>query len=197
MAQHQTALVKATRSAAQRDALADTVIGAVEAAFQKLAEHRDEIIELWSEFASLQPGETIKGCHTKKEFCEVHLRRDIRSVQYMLKGGNFNRGETVSPTVVQVDHLSDLPPLTGNIRTDNKARLEYLHARGLAYPHCEDGKVIVPFVSNDAVLAALVNEQGRVLSLGDGMKAAELEGVIERYISEGVLESEEARRKRD
>jgi hypothetical protein len=87
----------------RRDALADVVIGAVMEAFQKLADHREDIAQLWSEFAHLQPGETIKGCRTKGEFCDQHLHRNIRSVQYMLRGGNHNRRETVSrPTTIQV-----------------------------------------------------------------------------------------------
>jgi hypothetical protein len=92
----------------RRDALADRVISAVTAAFQKLAEHQDEIRQLWSEFEILKPGETIKGCRTKTEFAEVHLRRNIRAVQYMLKGGNKNRGETVSCIEVNTESRAGL-----------------------------------------------------------------------------------------
>ena len=82
----------------RRDALADVVIGAVMEAFQKLADHREDIARLWSEFAHLRPGETIKGCRTKKEFCETRLRRTPRAIQYMLAGGNpNNRREIISP----------------------------------------------------------------------------------------------------
>jgi hypothetical protein len=87
-----------------REALADKVIGIVAGIYQTLDEHREEITELWSAFKNLPPGETIKGCRTKTEFCKTHLHRHIRSVEYMLKGGNHNRGETVSlPTVVTLE----------------------------------------------------------------------------------------------
>src|SRR5437764_11544883 len=94
---------------AHREALADTVIGA----FAKLAEHRDDMMQLWREFASLQPGETIKGCGTKTEFCAVHLGRSMRAVQYMLAGGNpSNRREIISlpapaeAAVLDYEHMS-------------------------------------------------------------------------------------------
>jgi hypothetical protein len=82
----------------RREALADRVTAVITAAFTKLAEHRAEIQELWDEFEKLQPGETIKGCRTKTEFCRTHIGRSLRAVQYMLAGGNHNRGETVSRT---------------------------------------------------------------------------------------------------
>jgi hypothetical protein len=81
-------------SAAQREALADTVIGA----FAKLAEHREDVARLWCEFEGLKKGETIKACHTKTEFCSVHLGRTMRTIQYMLNGGNPQNGrEIISP----------------------------------------------------------------------------------------------------
>ncbi len=77
----------------KREALAEKVV----AAFAKLAAHKTDIKNLWKEFEKLQPQETIRGCKTKTEFCEKHLGRSIRAVQYMLDGGNHSRGETVSP----------------------------------------------------------------------------------------------------
>src|SRR5580704_10605683 len=107
----------------RRDALADRVIGGVTAAFQKLAECRADIVGLWSEFDHLKPGETIKGCRTKSEFAEVHLRRNIRSVQYMLKGGNpQNRvgREIISPTVeVEAQAQPGLAPFPFNRSDDH------------------------------------------------------------------------------
>jgi hypothetical protein len=177
-----------------RDALADRVIVAVTQAFQKLAEHRTEIAELWMEFETLRPGETIKGCRTKTEFCEVHLCRTIRSVQYMLKGGNPRRGETISPPTLEVEVAPeiDLPPLTGDCRRDNQARHKFARALGHPYPYWEAGKAIIPFLCDDPVLGALINEQGRVLSLAGwglfkdekeefeqtGRKAARLEAEV-------------------
>lgn len=73
---------------ASREALADRVIEGFSTAFLKLNERRDEIQQLWIEFEKLQPGELIKGCATKREFAEQHLKRSMRAVQLMLKGGS-------------------------------------------------------------------------------------------------------------
>lgn len=44
--------------------------------------------ELWRRFDALQPGETIHNCKSRKEFCESVLKKDPRTVRYMLNGGN-------------------------------------------------------------------------------------------------------------
>ena len=138
-----------------RDALADRVIGAVVSAFQKLAEHREDIETLWREFESLKPGETIKGCRTKTEFAETHLRRSIRSVQYMLKGGNFNRGETVSLPTVEIEAVTpEEDPLynEGKLSYSDWTKLieqvltlEGRHLKGLA---CSHGVSVESLVEN-------------------------------------------------
>lgn len=80
----------------RREVLADKVIAGFSTAFTKLADYRQEIEQLWREFEELKPGETIKGCATKREFAERHLKRSIRAVQLMLKGGEAKRSENVS-----------------------------------------------------------------------------------------------------
>jgi hypothetical protein len=188
----------------KREALADRVIGAVMEAFQKLAEHREAIAQLWDEFERLQPGETIKGCHTKTEFAKVHLRRNIRSVQYMLKGGNpQNRlHEIISPPVLEVEIAHDdwraqaargevytipvpteplaLPSLTGNGTIDNLRRHEFARALHYPYPWYENGVALIPVVCSNLRLAQAVNEQARLMSLDyeSQQKAICLEGVI-------------------
>lgn len=72
----------------QREALAQRVADGVTAACAKLAEYRADIEALWQEFAALKPGETIMGCTSKTQFCDVVLNRSMRAVQYMLNGGN-------------------------------------------------------------------------------------------------------------
>ena len=125
-----------------RDALADKVIGAVVSAFTKLAEYQEQIAQLWAEFESLKDGETIKGCRTKTEFCEVHLKRNIRTVQYLLKGGNHNRRETVSPPVVEVQVEDDslynegkLSYADWNVLIEQLLALEGKNLKGLARAH--------------------------------------------------------------
>jgi hypothetical protein len=54
----------------------------------KLADLEDDIRQLWLQFENLAPNFTIMGCATKKEFCEKHLHRTPRAIQYMLDGGN-------------------------------------------------------------------------------------------------------------
>jgi hypothetical protein len=105
-----------------RDALADKVIGVFVAAFRKLADHRNEIAALWDEFGKLQPGEMIKGCHTKTEFAEVHLGRNIRSVQYLLTGGNHNRRETVSPSSGKVIDITERRQFTSAVPVVKRGR---------------------------------------------------------------------------
>jgi hypothetical protein len=55
---------------------------------QTLADLKPFIEELWRRFDQLEGRETIRGCHTKKEFCEKVLGKTARAVQYMLAGGN-------------------------------------------------------------------------------------------------------------
>jgi hypothetical protein len=55
---------------------------------QTLADLKPFIEELWRRFDQLKRDETIRGCHTKKEFCEKVLGKTARAVQYMLAGGN-------------------------------------------------------------------------------------------------------------
>jgi hypothetical protein len=94
-----------TKTAEDREALAQRIAGA----FAKFCTHKSDIVHLWAEFAKLQSGETIMKCRTKTEFCEKVLGRSIRTVQYMIQGGNFKRStpthETVSPA-----------PITGKMR---------------------------------------------------------------------------------
>jgi len=51
---------------------------------QKLIELKPYIAEVWRR---LESGETILGCTTKKQFCKL-VKRDPRTVRYMLAGGN-------------------------------------------------------------------------------------------------------------
>jgi hypothetical protein len=86
----------------RKEALANRVIHAFSVAYQKLAEHRQDIAQLWEEFETLAPDETIKGCRTKTEFAERYLHRNIRTIQYMLQGGNprnKKQGEIISPVL--------------------------------------------------------------------------------------------------
>jgi hypothetical protein len=88
-----------------REALAHKVA----AGFQALKDIEDDVRRLWAEFDSLADGETIMGYHTKTEYCESVLGRTMRSVRYMLAGGNHQRGETVSP----IDR--DVPPVDRDV----------------------------------------------------------------------------------
>ena len=66
----------------------------------KLMDLEEDIRALWIEFEDLRDGETIMGCHTKKEFCKEKLNRTPRAIQYMLTGGNpdnVKRSEIISP----------------------------------------------------------------------------------------------------
>jgi hypothetical protein len=60
--------------------LADKVIGA----FQKIADHKEEIAQLRKGFKSLKSDETIRNCHTWSDFCEIHLHHTKRAVNMML-----------------------------------------------------------------------------------------------------------------
>jgi hypothetical protein len=85
-----------------RELLAQRVIDGYKVACRKLRNIEGDIRALWAEFDKLDrsSGETIMGCSTKKEFCKRHIDRELRSVRYMLNGGNHKRaGETVSPSL--------------------------------------------------------------------------------------------------
>jgi hypothetical protein len=64
--------------------------------FKALKDIEEDVRRLWAEFDALADDETIMGCATKTEYCEKVLGRSMRSVQYMLVGGNHQRHETVS-----------------------------------------------------------------------------------------------------
>jgi hypothetical protein len=81
----------------------------VKTAFAKFAAHKGAVEALWAEFALLQGGETIHGCHTKTEFCEKVLGRSIRAVQYMLDGGNHKR--TAEPTRETISRPKEAHPV--------------------------------------------------------------------------------------
>lgn len=107
-----------------REALAQRVITGCRIIAPKLKTLADDIRLLWVEFKALQPGETILGCSTKKEFCSEHLGRTPRAVRYLLAGGNHNRGEIVSPAPTQEDDEASF-----------RLEVEMFHACGRATGH--------------------------------------------------------------
>jgi hypothetical protein len=88
-----------TALALSNEALGSHVENAVLGISKTLADLRPYIEELWTRFDALEPGQTIRGCRTRKEYCANVLQRTPRAVRYMLDGGNpvSKRGETVSP----------------------------------------------------------------------------------------------------
>jgi hypothetical protein len=82
----------------ERDKLREALAKKVAKGFRALKDIADDVRQLWAEFDALADGETIMDCHTKTEYCEKVLGRSMRSVQYMLVGGNHQRHETVSRT---------------------------------------------------------------------------------------------------
>jgi hypothetical protein len=72
----------------KREALAKQVIHRFTALEAKLTDFDADIRSLWKEFDGLKRGEKILGCTNRKQFCENHLHRTPRAVQYMLSGGN-------------------------------------------------------------------------------------------------------------
>lgn len=80
-----------------REALAHKVA----AAFAKLADHREEVLQLWREFEKLKDGETIMECRNKTEFAKQVLGRSMRTVQYLLSGRTAH---------AQCSPVSNLPP---------------------------------------------------------------------------------------
>jgi hypothetical protein len=71
-----------------REALAARVTAVFQGVFARLTDHKADIDNLWTEFSLLRGEETISGCRTKTDFCQKVLGRSIRSVQYLLTGGN-------------------------------------------------------------------------------------------------------------
>jgi len=65
--------------------LVEVAVGAIS---RKLSDLKPLVEELWRRFDQLEPGDTIRGCHTRKEFCEKCLGRTDRAVRYLLAGGN-------------------------------------------------------------------------------------------------------------
>jgi hypothetical protein len=97
-----------TMNTADREALAQKIVDGHNAVCLKDME--EDIRALWKEFdAAVRAGESIKGCRTKTEFCEQCLDRSIRSVQYMLTGGNKKRRETVSLMIVEMNVPYEAP----------------------------------------------------------------------------------------
>jgi hypothetical protein len=92
-------------NAADREALASRVVEGHKVVCRKLRDMAEDIRALWTEFDALMPGEKIMGCTNRTQFCVKYLDRELRSVRYMLDGGNHNRHnrsktsirETVSP----------------------------------------------------------------------------------------------------
>ena len=103
-----------------REQLAQRVIVGIGSIATKLSELEPDIRQLWIEFKNLPHGETIMGCATKKEFCETHLHRTPRAIQYLLNGGSngnyvpvAERSEIISPAIEGDPELSALlAPLT-------------------------------------------------------------------------------------
>jgi len=82
------------RAIKQREKEREALAKKVAKGFRALKDIEEDVRRLWEEFDALADGETIMDCHTKTEYCEKVLGRTMRSVQYMLSGGN--RRETVS-----------------------------------------------------------------------------------------------------
>lgn len=127
-----------TMAPAEREALAKKVA----AAFEKLASHRKDVERLWMEFGKLIPGETIMGCKNKTEFAEKILRRSLRAIEYMLDGGNHNRGhETVSRPAAALPHTVSLQPSKHNLKVMLLCLLDEIvnkYARNVPLPLLEE-----------------------------------------------------------
>jgi hypothetical protein len=95
---------------AQREYLAKLVIYEFATTCVKLVDLAAAIRELWKEFENLPQGETILGCRTKTEFCEKHLHRKLRTIQYMLAGGNPHN-KTRREIISSVPPEPDIPML--------------------------------------------------------------------------------------
>jgi hypothetical protein len=110
-----------------REALAQSIITTINSISAKLIDLEPAIRRLWAEFENLPKGETIRGCATKKEFCEKHLHRTPRAIRYMLNGDSNQRGEIISPTPdLPVDTNTDsLPSLPTSLTpSEQRAVLE-------------------------------------------------------------------------
>jgi hypothetical protein len=111
-----------------REVLAQRVIACIGSIATKLAELEPDIRQLWVEFENLPKGETIRGCTTKKEFCEKHLHRTPRAIQYMLDGGN-------AANMAQRRENISLPPATETS----------------AYTNTNDAETAAPAIITDAI----------------------------------------------
>ena len=80
--------MKLTKDQLANEQLAKRVIKQVHALTPKLRDLEKDLRKLWSAFAHLPHGQKILGCRTKTEFCEKKLSRSMRTVQYLLNGGN-------------------------------------------------------------------------------------------------------------
>jgi hypothetical protein len=80
------AQTRQTLDVSGREALAKRVVAVFAVTFMRLADAKDDIDQLWRAFATLKPGEKIMGCESKTEFCDNVLKRNIRSIQYLLNG---------------------------------------------------------------------------------------------------------------
>ncbi len=149
---------------AEREALAQRVADAFHAAFAKLAEHKEDIEQLWREFEHLKPGETIMQCRTKTEYCQKVLHRSIRAAQYMLTGGNpvaKRKRETVSRAT---------PAITP------KQRDRLLSAAAIV------GTELIPAFDHDRDLSAPIAQLRKI-----AFDSAELYSIVE---SQNALETE-------
>ena len=108
-----------------REALALRVVEGIACLAPKLSALAEDIRQLWVEFEALKPGETIMGCATKKQFCDL-IGRTPRAVRYMLAGGNVNRGETISPL-----RLEKLPVGVTVLMDGDDPKVRERHARQL------------------------------------------------------------------
>jgi hypothetical protein len=63
---------------------ARSILSRIDSISAKLKTLETDIRILWQDFDNLKVGETILGCHTKKEFCEKKLHRTPQAIRYML-----------------------------------------------------------------------------------------------------------------
>jgi hypothetical protein len=89
----------------------------------KLVHLKPYVQVLWDRFDGLKGSETIAGCRTKAEFCEVCLHRSIRAVQYMLYGRTVKRPNGARPGKQPKAGKEETASNTGNDETgtDNEA----------------------------------------------------------------------------
>jgi hypothetical protein len=98
------AQISAPYASNHREVLARRVVTGI----TKLRHVERDIRALRKEFAVLPKGETILGCALWTEFCEKHLRRTPRAVQYLLSGGN---AEYQAEQRKRSENISRVPPI--------------------------------------------------------------------------------------